>query len=174
MAAADLARLHLVVSGRVQGVFFRRATAGQARVLGIKGFARNRANGTVEVTAEGARENLALLLAWLGIYSVISYTVAQRTHEIGIRMALGAERRDVLAIVTGYGLRLALAGFAIGLTGSYFLSKLVASYLYSVKPADPAAFALGSVAVAGIVLLASYVPARRAMRVDPVVALRYE
>jgi len=64
MAAADLARLHLVVSGRVQGVFFRRATAGQARALGIKGFARNRANGTVEVTAEGARENLALLLAW--------------------------------------------------------------------------------------------------------------
>jgi putative ABC transport system permease protein len=117
---------------------------------------------------------LALLLAWLGIYSVISYTVAQRTHEIGIRMALGAERRDVLAIVTGYGLRLALAGLAIGLTGSYFLSKLVASYLYSVKPADPAAFALGAVIVAGIVLLASYIPARRAMRVDPMVALRHE
>ncbi|HKS82194.1 MAG TPA: ABC transporter permease [Candidatus Acidoferrales bacterium] len=117
---------------------------------------------------------LALLLAWVGVYSVISYTVEQRTHEIGIRMALGAERRNILAIVTGYGLRLVVAGLAIGLTGAYFLGKLVASFLFSVKPADPVAFGLGAVIVAGIVLVASYVPARRAMRVDPLVALRHE
>ena len=117
---------------------------------------------------------LALLLAWVGVYSVISYTVAQRTHEIGIRMALGAERRNILSIVTGYGLRLAAAGLAIGIAGAYFLGKLVASYLYSVKPADPVAYAMGAVVVAGVVLLASYVPARRAMRVDPMEALRHE
>ena len=117
---------------------------------------------------------LALLLACVGVYSVISYTVAQRTHEIGIRMALGANRRNIAAIVSGYGIRLAVAGLGIGLAGAYFLARLASSFLYGVRPTDPTAFILGSVILAGIVALASYIPARRAMRVDPMVALRHE
>jgi putative ABC transport system permease protein len=117
---------------------------------------------------------LALLLACVGVYGVISYTVSQRTHEIGIRMALGANRRDIAAIVSGYGIRLAVAGLGVGLAGAYFLARLASSFLYGVRPTDPTAYILGSVILASIVALASYIPARRAMRVDPVVALRHE
>jgi ABC-type antimicrobial peptide transport system permease subunit len=110
---------------------------------------------------------LALLLASIGIYSVLSYLVGQRTQEIGIRMALGARRLDVLRMVLQDGARMRIVA-ALGLT------RLMASMLFGVKPTDPITFGLVAVVLCGIALLASYVPARRAARVDPMVALRYE
>jgi len=117
---------------------------------------------------------LALLLAWVGVYSVISYTVAQRTHEIGVRVALGAARRDILELVAAYGIRLAIAGLAVGLAGAYVLARFTATLLYGVRPSDPAAFVLGPVVLTIVVVAATYLPARRAMRMDPMVALRHE
>jgi putative ABC transport system permease protein len=113
-------------------------------------------------------------LAGVGVYSVISYTVVQRTHEFGIRMALGAGRNDILRIITAYGLRLAALGLGAGLAGAFVLARLASSFLYSVRPTDPWAFLLGSAALLAVVLLASHLPARRATRVDPMVALRQE
>jgi putative ABC transport system permease protein len=122
----------------------------------------------------GAFSALALLLAGLGIYGVTAFSVAQRTHEIGVRMALGAQPESVLKMIMGYGMRIVIAGMAIGLAGALGLSRVVASLLYGVKPTDVMTFIFTSLLLAFIALVACYVPARRAMRVDPMVALRHE
>ncbi len=122
----------------------------------------------------GLFAGLALVLASLGIYGVMSNTVAQRTHEIGVRMALGAGQRSVLGLVLGNGMRLTLLGIALGTLGAFALTRLMKGFLFHVTPTDPATFVSVAVFLFLVALLASYIPARRATRVDPVVALRYE
>jgi putative ABC transport system permease protein len=117
---------------------------------------------------------LALVLAMVGVFGVINYSVAQRTHEIGIRLALGAQRRDVFKLVVGQGLVLALLGVFIGVAGAFGLTRLIRSLLYDVSPTDSATFIVVSTLVTLVALSACYLPARRATKVDPLVALRYE
>jgi putative ABC transport system permease protein len=117
---------------------------------------------------------VALLLACVGLYGTISYGATRRTQEIGIRMALGAQRKDVLGIVVTQGLKLVVIGVAIGIAGALALTRFLSSLLYGVKPTDPLTVAVVSAILAVVALVASYIPARRAANVDPTVALRYE
>ncbi len=122
----------------------------------------------------GIFAGLALVLAAVGIYGVISYSVTQRTHEIGVRMALGAQRADVVRLILSHGLRLALVGLAIGIAGALASTRALSRMLFGVSTTDPVTFAGLSLLLIAVAAVASYVPARRAMRVDPMVALRYE
>jgi putative ABC transport system permease protein len=122
----------------------------------------------------GIFAGLALVLAAVGLYGVISYSVSQRTREIGIRVALGASHKSVLRLVVGEGMVLASAGVVIGVTASFFLTKFMTTLLFGVSPTDPITFVAISVLLIGVSIVASVIPARKAMRVDPMVALRYE
>jgi putative ABC transport system permease protein len=117
---------------------------------------------------------LGLILASVGIYGVVSYSVSQRTHEIGVRMALGAERGDVMKVVVGQGLRSALIGTGIGMVASLALTRFFATMLFGIKPTDPVTVVAVSLLLLMVTLFACYLPARRATKVDPMVALRYE
>lgn len=117
---------------------------------------------------------VALLLSMIGIYGVTAYYVTQRTHEIGIRMALGAQLRDVMKLVLRRGLLLSVIGIGVGVAGALALTRLISSLLFGVKPIDIVTFAAVSIGLIAVALIACYIPARRATKVDPLVALRYE
>ena len=117
---------------------------------------------------------LALVLAAIGIYGVIQYSITMRTREIGVRMAVGAQRRDIFRMVVGEGLALSVAGMIVGLVGTLWLGRLTSSLLFGVTSTDPLTYAVVSLGLAAVALAACYFPARRASRVDPLTALRYE
>ena len=128
----------------------------------------------IAATVLGVFGVVALLLSAIGIYGITSYTVAQRTHEIGIRLALGAQLSDVLSLVLSHGLKLTALGAALGLFGAYLATRAITSVLYGVSPTDPLTFGLVSLVLVGVALVACYVPSRRATKVDPLIALRSE
>ena len=123
---------------------------------------------------DGGRRRVALLLAAVGIYGVLSYSISLRTHEIGIRSALGATRRDLLRMVIGEGLLLTLTGVAAGTVAALGLTRVLSGLLYGIRPKDPLTFVTLALVLVAAASLAVYIPARRATKVDPMVALRHE
>jgi ABC-type antimicrobial peptide transport system permease subunit len=125
-------------------------------------------------TLLGAFGILALTLAAVGLYSVVAYAVSQRTRELGIRMALGARPRDLMRMVVSQGMRVTLIGVVLGIAGAAAVTRLLAGQLLGVSPTDPVIFSSVAILLAGIALAATWMPARRASKIDPIVALRYE
>jgi ABC-type antimicrobial peptide transport system permease subunit len=140
----------------------------------VKTVSRSIASKRFTMTLLAVFAGLALLLASIGIYGVLSYLVGQRTQEIGVRMALGAQRLEVLRMILSDGARMTLAGIGIGMIAALGLTRLMSGMLFGVKPADPLTFVLVPFALCLIALVACYVPARRAMKIDPMIALRDE
>jgi putative ABC transport system permease protein len=128
----------------------------------------------VNLTLLSIFAGIALVLAIVGIYGVMSYSVTQRTHEIGIRMAIGARPRDVFAMILGHGMKLALIGVAIGLLAAFALTRLMETMLFGVEPTDVPTFSLISLLLISVAALACYIPGRRATKVEPTISLRYE
>ena len=155
----------------LQGKPLLRAMYGTAQSMGID---RQLAEQRITTRALASFAAIALLLATLGIHGLVAYSVAQRTREIGIRMALGAESRSVLLLVTRRGFSLAAIGIVLGVAGAFVLSRAIRAMLYGTSPTDPIVFAGSAIFLATVVIVASYLPARRATRVDPMVALRVD
>src|SRR5262249_23468142 len=132
------------------------------------------ASNRLRTTLLGVFAGVALALAAIGIYGVFSYSVVQRTHEMGVRLALGASRGSILSLILGNGMLLATGGIVLGLAGALALTRLLQNLLFGVSPTDPLTLAAGALLLAGVGLLACYIPARRAMAVDPLIALREE
>jgi len=128
----------------------------------------------VAATVLGVFGIVALFLSAIGIYGITSYAVSQRTREIGIRMALGAQLGDVLKLILTHGVKLTIIGVSAGLLGAYLVTRAITSVLYGVSATDPLTFILVSLLLIAVALLACFVPARRATKVDPLIALRYE
>jgi putative ABC transport system permease protein len=170
--AADPSGLVNVARGVVQSLDKDAPVYGVRTVEELLG--RSVANQRFNTLMLGLFAGVALILTAVGLYGVISCSVSQSTHEIGIRVALGAQSSDVLKLVVGQGLMLALMGVALGLVGAYLLTRLMDSLLFEVEATDPATFAGVSLLLFAVAALACYFPARRATKVDPMVALRYE
>jgi predicted permease len=157
-----------VVQGQnSQNVIFRLQTMNEV-------IAGSLARHRFSMTLLGAFAAVALLLASVGLYGVISYLVGQRTHELGVRIALGAGRKDILRLVVNHGMKMALGGVAIGLIAAFGLTRLMTNMLYGVSPSDPATFAAIALLLAAVAMAACLVPAWRATKVDPLIALRHE
>jgi putative ABC transport system permease protein len=170
--AADLAQVVPALKGQVWGLDRKIPITSAATMAEVvsESMAQRRFNSVLL----GSFSVVALVLAAVGTYSVISYTVNKRMHEIGVRMALGADRHEILGMILGQGLRLALLGLALGLAGALALTRVMTSMLFGVKATDPITFVAVSILLAAMAMLAASMPARRAVRVDPIKALRCE
>jgi putative ABC transport system permease protein len=171
-SAGDPALLTSVVRQAVSGIDPDEATSTFRTMDDV--IALSAAGDRFNTLLLGAFAAIALLLTAAGIFGVLSYLVTQRTREMGLRMALGAQPKDVLRVIVGHGLRLVLVGLSIGVAAALVVTRWMSSVLFDVQPTDPLTFAAVAVLLTAVAFLASYIPARRAMRVDPMVALRYE